>query len=475
MPAIQIICDFLGLLLLLDAFTILLSAFLSFRIDPRQDPPLVGLENHPLVTIQLPVYNEEHVIGRLLQAVGQLNYPKDRLEIQILDDSNDRTCQIIDQHTALLRERGWSVTVYRRAERKFYKAGALAETLDRVGGEYLCVFDADFVPAPDYLQQMLPYLEARPELAFVQARWTHLNEQQNQVTRLQALFLDMHFIVQKPVEQKAGLFINYNGTGAVWRKQAVVACGGWALEALSEDMDISYRAQLQGWKALYLPGVTVPGELPASLSVFARQQERWAFGAIQFLRKFWYEILKSRVSFANRVHALFVPSGYMMSVLMVLLLVLPIPLLAAAQKPLLPAVGFFSLVAAQAVLAVAAQARLHPQGRGRIQPVLLLLCVIIGLAPRLSRGVLKGLFKIPYRFDRTPKEGTAVVPARKAPAPAADREAQRMSMIEILFVLLALAGGILAFVHSAWLLLAMYLLCGLCIFGVNRVVRGDVK
>ena len=475
MLILQIICNALGLLLLLNALTLFLSGFSFLRIGMRQDPPRSQFEKLPRVTLQLPIYNEEFVAGRLLDAVGKLDYPRDCLEIHILDDSDDHTCQIIDEKAGQLRQNGWSVSIFRRPERRNYKAGALAETLDSVKGEYLSVLDADFIPPSDYLKKTVPYLQDRPELAFVQTRWTYLNELQNAVTRLQALFLDMHFVIQKPVEQDAGLFLNYNGTGAVWRKEAVVACGGWALEALSEDMDISYRAQLQGWKAHYLPQVAVPGELPARIITFARQQERWAFGAIQFLRKYWREILHAPVSAKNRLHVWFVPSAYVMSVISIVMLVLLTPLAAAGYQPVLPAAGFFALLMAQAGLATLAQAQLHADWRQRMQALPYLLWVTVGLAPRLCRGVLKGMFKLPYRFDRTPKEGNAPEATQKRMRPSDFGDEKWMAWIEYLVVLIAAAGCFFSIIQAAWLLLGVFMVSGICIFGVNRAVANDVK
>ncbi|HNH49119.1 MAG TPA: glycosyltransferase, partial [Myxococcota bacterium] len=248
-------------------------------------PPEGGLPDLlPLVTVQVPLYNERDVAPRLVEAVVALNWPPDRLQIQILDDSTDDTLVGCEAALRLARQKGVAVEVLRRSRREGYKAGALQAGLASARGELIAIFDADFVPAPDFLQRMVPSF-ADPAVGMVQARWGHLNEPASALTRAQALMLDGHFVVEHTARFRAGLWFHFNGTAGLWRRRCVEAAGGWSADTLTEDLDLSYRAQLAGWKFVYRVEEVVPAELPDSLSAFCTQQSRWARGSMQTLRK----------------------------------------------------------------------------------------------------------------------------------------------------------------------------------------------
>jgi cellulose synthase/poly-beta-1,6-N-acetylglucosamine synthase-like glycosyltransferase len=233
----------------------------------------------PAVTIQLPLYNERYVATRLLEAVGALDYPRDRLEIQVLDDSTDDTTEIVASIADRLRAHGLDVVHLHRRVRTGFKAGALAEGLIAARGEFVAIFDADFVPPPGFLKATLPCFQ--PDVAVVQARWGHLNRSFSALTVAQSLGIDGHFAVEQSARARAGLFLNFNGTGGIWRRAAILDAGGWAHDTLTEDLDLSYRAQLRGWRIVYRPDIVCPAELPVLVTGFKSQQRRWAKGSIQ--------------------------------------------------------------------------------------------------------------------------------------------------------------------------------------------------
>ena len=235
----------------------------------------------PAVTVQLPIYNERNVAERVIRAAASMDYPRDRLEIQVLDDSVDETKQIIDRLVERLAREGLDIKAVRREDRDGYKAGALAHGTALARGEFLAVFDADFVPGPDFLRRALPPFLADSRIAFVQTRWGHLNRGENILTICLALGIDGHFLVEQPARAKSGLFMNFNGTAGVWRRQAIEDAGGWSSRTLTEDLDLSYRVLLAGWKPCYIEDVTVPSELPATITGAKSQQFRWAKGSIQ--------------------------------------------------------------------------------------------------------------------------------------------------------------------------------------------------
>jgi len=279
----------------------------------------------PMVTLQLPVYNEFYVVSRLLDAVGELNYPKDRLDIQLLDDSTDETTDLGAEGIQKLCDNGFSARQIKRNQRTGYKAGALQNGLKTAKGEFIAFFDADFIPDKNFLMNTLPTFR-RPEVACVQTRWTHINASYSLLTRVQAFFLDAHFTVQHSGRICSGGFINFNGTAGVWRKDAITDTGGWCADTLAEDLDLSYRAQMKGWKIVYLGDMCSPAELPVSMQALKSQQYRWIKGGAETAKK----LLPSLFSSGLSPTILLLAIGHLMSstvyVLILFLMLLSLPL-----------------------------------------------------------------------------------------------------------------------------------------------------
>lgn len=287
----------------------------------------IGSDALPRVTVQLPVYNELYVVERLIDAVVQLNYPKDKLDIQLLDDSTDETVPIIAGKVAEYKRQGFAIEHVRRPERKGFKAGALAYGLEFAQGEFIAIFDADFVPAPDFLLKIVPHFND-PAVAIVQTRWEHLNEDFSLMTQLQAFGLNAHFTIEQSGRYAAGFLANFNGTGGVWRKTAIADAGGWQSDTLTEDLDLSYRAQLRGWKFVYREDIGSPAELPVAMNALKSQQYRWMKGAAECARKLFRKVLTTPgISFSMKLHAFFHLFSSATFILVLILGILSVPLI----------------------------------------------------------------------------------------------------------------------------------------------------
>lgn len=282
--------------------------------------------SYPKVTIQLPVYNERYVVERLIRAVFNLDYPTGQIEIQILDDSTDQTTEIISGIVRESQNMGFDVKHIHRTVRSGYKAGALSEGLRLANGEFIAIFDADFIPSRDFLKRTLPYFNDS-SVGMVQTRWAHLNKEYSLLTRLQAFGLDAHFSVEQSGRNHAGLFINFNGTAGIWRKSTITDAGGWMSDTLTEDLDLSYRAQLKGWKFRYVEKVESPAELPAEIGSLRSQQFRWSKGASQNARKNIPEVMRSDIPMLTKIHAFFHLNNSAVFVCIMLILALSIPML----------------------------------------------------------------------------------------------------------------------------------------------------
>lgn len=362
----------------------------------------------PTVTVQLPIYNERYVAGRLIDAVCALEYPRDRLEIQVLDDSTDETVDTVAERVAAWRARGVDVHHVRRAERVGFKAGALQAGLRSARGELLAIFDADFVPDPCFLRRTVPAL-ADPAVGMVQARWGHINREFSLLTRIQAILLDGHFVVEHAARQESGCLFNFNGTAGIWRRQAIVDAGGWQHDTLTEDLDLSYRAQLAGWRFVFLPDVVVPAELPAEVAAFKSQQYRWAKGSVQSSRKLLGTVLRAPLRLRAKLEAfihLTANSSYLLMLLLSALLFPAMWLRKGEQSWMLLAVDlplFFAATISVLIFFVASQA---VRGVGWREYALHLPAVMalgIGLAVSNTGAVLSGLFQDGGVFHRTPK------------------------------------------------------------------------
>lgn len=374
--------------------------------NPLPVPPALQGEL-PRVAVQLPLYNERFVAARLLDAVAQLDWPAAQLDIQVLDDSTDETRRIVDQRVAFWRDRGVPMRTLRRQQRHGYKAGAMAAAMARTNAEYVAVFDADFVPQGDFLRRLMPYF-SRPDIAVVQARWDFLNSSRSWLTRVQALLLGPHFGIEHQVRFRRGLFFNFNGTAGIWRREVIDDAGGWQADTITEDLDLSYRAQLRGWRFVYVDDVVVPSELPESLGAFRGQQQRWARGSIQTARKILPRLLRAELPWAVKKEALahlLANLGWLFGATAALT-VLPTVLwhLESGQQLWLLDLLLFALATGAIMLFFFCHACRRRQWK--LLPWLPLLPVVtLGLAPSLSLAAMQGLFRRGGEFVRTPKCG----------------------------------------------------------------------
>ncbi len=379
-----------------------------WRGERRPRPAPGPVAEWPVVTVQIPLYNERHVAQRLIDACARLDYPPDRLQIQVLDDSTDVTRQVVARRVAHWRRRGVDIHHLHRQQRTGYKAGALAAGLAQARGELLAIFDADFLPPPDFLRQVVPHFLGphNRDVGFVQARWGHLNATYSLLTRSQALALDGHFVVEQAGRQAAGYPLGFNGSAGIWRRACIEdpRVGGWHADTLCEDLDLSYRAQLAGWRPRYLDHVEAPAEIPPQLLAFKRQQFRWAKGSIQTLRKLASRVWRAPWPLAARLAGLFHLGNYLVHPLLLAMLGISLPLLWWDVHPFWP-LTYLSLVSiGPPLLYAVAQRRLHPRGwlrRWAYLPVLTLLGTGICLSNSLA--VLQALLGREGPFQRTPK------------------------------------------------------------------------
>lgn len=298
----------LALLLIFFYSVLQLSLAISYwRTKRKRDKvrrPDLDLDNAPFVTIQLPVFNELYVVERLIDTVAEFDYPRDRFEIQVLDDSTDETIDVIAKKVAEVKAKGIDIHHIHRVDRTGYKAGALAAAMDRVKGEFIAIFDADFLPNPNFLLETIPFFED-PKVGVVQTRWSHINKKYSLLTELQAFGLNAHFSIEQSGRNAAGHYINFNGTGGVWRKETINDAGGWHHDTLTEDLDLSYRAQMKGWRFCYLENVTAPAELPVAMSALKNQQFRWTKGGAECFRKMSKTLLTTKgLKLSDRIHGL---------------------------------------------------------------------------------------------------------------------------------------------------------------------------
>lgn len=388
---------------LLGLFT--LALYWRHRHEQFPTPPLpVQL---PRVTVQLPIYNEQAVVGRLIDAAVSLNYPRQLLQIQVIDDSTDETTQLAAARVRDYQQQGINICLIHRQNRQGFKAGALQHALDSVTGEFIALFDADFVPQPDFLLQTIPHFAQEPELGMIQARWGHLNAEDSLLTAAQAIALDKHFAMEQTVRHRANLFPKFNGAGGVWRRTCLEDAGGWEDDTVCEDLCLSTRAILQGWSFRFLDDVVAPAELPTSMSAYKNQQARWAKGSSQCLLKYGRSILTSpRHPLIARLYAVLSMSAYTTHLLLLLLLLLQLPLILLDFHFSARMLVFTIAGVGQPILFVMAQRVLYTNWRQRLRHFPSLLVVAIGIGPSTSRAILAALLRRPHTFIRTPKQGT---------------------------------------------------------------------
>ena len=382
--------------------------YFKFKKNYNPNPP-----NHfdelPTVLIQLPMFNEQFVIDRLIEAVCGMEYPREKLEIQVLDDSTDESSEVARQIVERYAAQGQPIVYLHRTNRHGYKAGALDEGLKSSKGEFVAIFDADFVPPKDWIMKVIHHF-AEPDVGLVQTRWAHLNRDYSLLTKIEAILLDAHFIIEHGSRVRTGEYFNFNGTAGMWRRQAIVDGGGWQHDTLTEDTDLSYRSQMAGWRFKYLPEVECPSELPIEMNAFKTQQARWAKGLIQVSIKLLPTIFKSKMSRARKIESVYHLTANLSYPLMVIMTALLIPSMICRfyqgwfQMLLIDVPLFAASTLSIAVFYLCSERELFP--KTWMKSILLmpmLMAVGIGLTVTNSKAVMEAIFGVKSAFVRTPK------------------------------------------------------------------------
>ncbi|GBD96207.1 MAG TPA: glycosyltransferase [Nitrospirae bacterium] len=376
----------------------------------QKDKPVLKkkLSKLPRVTIQLPIYNEMYVARRLITSSCDVDYPRELLDIQVLDDSTDETTVVALECVKELKEKGFDVQYIHRVNREGFKGGALSNGLKSAKGEFISVFDADFVPQRDILQKTIHYF-SDSSVGMVQTRWTYLNRSYSFLTKIQAIMLDGHFVIEHTARNWSGRFFNFNGTAGIWRKEAIIKAGGWQNDTLTEDLDLSYRAQLKGWKFIFLKDELSPSEIPVEINGFKSQQHRWAKGSIQTAKKLLPQILRSKLPLKVKVEAFFHLTNNMSYLLMLLLSVLIYPSMVARIN-----IGWFQMIVTDVPFLLVAtvgisffytcsQKEAYKDWKSRLLYLPMLMSLGIGLSVNNSKAVLEAVFNKKTEFKRTPK------------------------------------------------------------------------
>lgn len=451
---------------------LILYARVRRRVPRAAVGPTVGT---PHVTVQLPLYNERYVATRLVMATARLDHPRDRLHVQVLDDSTDETTARLTRLIRRLRRIGFDIEHVRRPDRHGYKAGALAYGLQRSPHDFVAVFDADFVPTPDFLRRTLAPFDD-PHVGMVQSRWGHLNRERSLLTRLQAVFLDGHFHVEHVARNRTGRFFNFNGTAGVWRRAAILDAGGWDHDTLTEDLDLSYRAQMRGWRFVYLDDVVSPAELPEDMNAFKAQQHRWAKGSAQTALKLLARVLRADLPWQVKLESALHLTSNFTYVLMTGPILLWVPTLASGiaddDPRMLVLAGTMSLTTT-CVLAYYLTGQ-HAAGRrlrSSIAELPALLALGIGMSVNNARAVLEALAGHDSPFLRTPKSGDGTAARSSLEGFAYRLRARWHTWIELALALYFAGGIAIAIREQKWIALPFLLLF---LFGFLYVGLGSL-
>jgi cellulose synthase/poly-beta-1,6-N-acetylglucosamine synthase-like glycosyltransferase len=382
--------------------------YLYLKHKDKVAVPKAKLTQLPKVTVQLPIYNELYVVERLVEAACKIRYPRELLEIQVLDDSTDGTQEIAAVAVEKQRELGFNIHHIHRKNRSGFKAGALENGLKLAAGEFIAIFDADFIPAENFLEDVIDYF-SDSRIGMIQVRWGHINREYSLLTQVESIILDGHFMIEHGGRHLSGRFFNFNGTAGIWRREAIDSAGGWEHDTLTEDTDLSYRAQLIGWQFLYLPHIVCPAELPVEMNSFKTQQSRWAKGLIQTAKKLLPRILKSNLPLKIKIEAFFHLTANIAYPLMIALCILLLPAMIVRFNQ-----GWFQMLyidlplwlastASVSMFYLVSQRELYPDWRTRLRYLPVLMSVGIGLSVSNSKAVLEALLGIKSSFKRTPK------------------------------------------------------------------------
>ncbi len=382
--------------------------YLFYRTRKNTPKLKKRFEELPFVTVQLPMFNERYVAERLIESISKIKYPIDKLEIQVLDDSTDDTTEIAQRKVDEIVARGMNASLIHRTDRTGYKAGALENGIKVAKGEFVAVFDADFTPGPDIIMDAIHYF-ADSKVGMVQMRWGHINRGYSLLTRIQSLMLDGHFVIEHGARNRSGRFFNFNGTAGIWRRIAISDAGGWEHDTLTEDMDLSYRAQLKGWEFIYLPEVVAPAEIPVEMASFKSQQHRWAKGSIQVAKKMLPTILSADVPLKVKVEAFFHLTNNLAYVLMIFLALLLLPNLLVRTEHgwrevlLIDLPLFMGTTFSIGTFYVVAHKQLYGNFFKALAKVPMLMSLGIGISINNAKAVLEGLFGYETEFVRTAK------------------------------------------------------------------------
>jgi cellulose synthase/poly-beta-1,6-N-acetylglucosamine synthase-like glycosyltransferase len=384
--------------------------YLYYRHRKRRTrQPNVMFAELPRVTVQLPIFNEQFVVERLVEAICRLEYPREKLEIQVLDDSTDETVEVARAAVERCAARGEPIRYLHRSNREGYKAGALQAGMERAKGEFIAIFDADFVPSPDFLLRTIHYF-ADPKIGMVQTRWTHINRHYSFLTEVESILLDGHFVLEHGARSRSGAFFNFNGTAGVWRRKAIEEAGGWEHDTLTEDTDLSYRAQLKGWKFNYLQDVECPAELPVEMTAFKTQQARWAKGLIQTSLKILPRLMRSKLPLKTKLEAWYHLTANISYPLMILLAILLLPAMIIrfyqgwVQMLYIDLPLFLASTFSISSFYLVGQRELFPKKWWRTYMYLpFLMAVGIGLTITNAKAVIEALIGKKSAFARTPK------------------------------------------------------------------------
>ncbi len=412
LPEIAVIAAYGLLLLVLSVYGShrYFMAYLYYRHKYNLPTPRARFANLPPVTVQLPVFNEMYVVERLIGAVCRLDYPRDLLEIQVLDDSTDETTSIARRCVERWRAEGMDIHYVHRTNRQGFKAGALENGLRTARGEYVAVFDADFVPTPDFLRRTVDFF-TDPGVGMVQVRWEHLNRATSALTRVQSILLDAHFVIEHTARNRSGRFFNFNGTAGIWRRETIASAGGWQHDTLTEDLDLSYRAQLRGWRFVFLPEVVAPAEIPVEMGAFKSQQHRWAKGSVQTAMKLLPRIFRSDLPWPVKKEAFFhltANLGYLLMIPLAILMPLAVVVRVShgwIEVLLLDLPFFAAATMSVCVFYVASQREIDMPAWQRVKYLPFLMALGIGMSVNQSRAVLEALLGHQSGFTRTPKQG----------------------------------------------------------------------
>jgi len=416
--------------------------YLFLRHRKRAPKPSGKFDELPFVTIQLPMYNEEYVARRIIERTCRIDYPRDRLQIQVLDDSTDGTCRIARQAVADARAAGFDIEYVHRDNRAGYKAGALSNGLKTAKGEFISIFDADFVPEPSFLKESIHYF-TDPKVCVVQTRWEHINRDDSLLTRTQAILLDGHFAIEHVARNRSERFMSFNGTAGTWRRSAIEDAGGWRCDTLTEDLDLSYRAQLKGWRFVFLPKLTSPAELPPEMISFKTQQFRWTKGGVQTAMKMLPKVMLAKLPLKVKVESFFHLTCFTMHLYMFLLVLMFFPVIYVRGVPMeigsvwrgLFDVSVFTLATLSAsVFYIASQVQLFHDWRVAVKYMPVLMAVGVGLCVSNTKAILEALFGKSSEFVRTPKYGnTRMVFTAKKSKPTKRRKVNWLACLEFAF------------------------------------------